>query len=56
MANNRVFVYSSDGQRGYIQYRHHSLDDLIEKNHDWEDVTHLLIWDHLPTPGKNHKQ
>jgi citrate synthase len=33
--------------RGSIQYRNHSLDVLFNQN-DFEDVTHLLIWGHLP--------
>lgn len=34
--------------KGSIQYRNHTLDDLIE-NHDFEDVAFLLVWGHLPS-------
>lgn len=39
----------SDGKRGYIQYRDHSIEDLFH-HHDYEEVIHLLIWGKLPTP------
>ena len=40
---------SSDGKRGYIQYRDHTIEDLFQNN-DYEEVMHLLIWGHLPSP------
>ncbi|KAE8353811.1 citrate synthase-like protein [Aspergillus coremiiformis] len=38
-----------DGVRGSIQYRNYTLDELLER-HDFEDVSFLLVWDHLPSP------
>ncbi|KAJ9143311.1 Citrate synthase [Pleurostoma richardsiae] len=38
-----------DGVKGTIQYRGYALDELIEE-HDFEDVSFLLIWGHLPSP------
>jgi citrate synthase len=40
--------YSRDGVKGSIQYRGYTLDELLEKN-DFEDVSFLLIWGHLPS-------
>ncbi|CAK7216527.1 hypothetical protein SCUCBS95973_002831 [Sporothrix curviconia] len=40
-----------DGIKGTIQYRSHSLDQLVEL-HDFEDVSFLLIWGHLPSPDE----
>ncbi|KAJ5668363.1 uncharacterized protein N7477_006933 [Penicillium maclennaniae] len=37
-----------DGVKGTIQYRDYMLDELLEK-HDFEDVSFLLIWGHLPS-------
>ncbi|OJJ45314.1 hypothetical protein ASPZODRAFT_133962 [Penicilliopsis zonata CBS 506.65] len=37
-----------DGIKGTIQYRDYPMDELIEK-HDFEDVSFLLIWNHLPS-------
>ncbi|KAK1998682.1 citrate synthase [Colletotrichum falcatum] len=36
-----------DGKRGYIQFRGYSIEYLV-KNHDYEEVIHLLIWGRLP--------
>ncbi|PSN70594.1 citrate synthase [Corynespora cassiicola Philippines] len=37
-----------DGNKGTLQYRQYSIGYLY-KNHDYEDVAHLLIFGHLPT-------
>ncbi|PWY82045.1 citrate synthase [Aspergillus heteromorphus CBS 117.55] len=37
-----------DGVKGIIHYRGYTLDQLIE-NHDFEDVSFLLVWGHLPS-------
>ncbi|KAF7550217.1 hypothetical protein G7Z17_g5839 [Cylindrodendrum hubeiense] len=42
-------TYIRDGVKGTIQYRDYSLDELVE-GHDFEDVSHLLIWGRLPSP------
>ncbi|KAG0646409.1 Citrate synthase [Hyphodiscus hymeniophilus] len=38
-----------DAPRGRIQYRDQSIDHLFENN-DYEEVLHLLVFSHLPTP------
>ncbi|PTU19044.1 hypothetical protein P175DRAFT_0484853 [Aspergillus ochraceoroseus IBT 24754] len=40
-----------DGVKGTIQYRNYMLDELIEK-HDFDDVSFLLVWNHLPSREK----
>ncbi|KAL8956700.1 MAG: hypothetical protein Q9193_005851, partial [Seirophora villosa] len=38
-----------DGMKGEIHYRGHNIDRLYGE-HSFEQVAHLLIWDHLPSP------
>ncbi|KAJ5647725.1 hypothetical protein N7490_004097 [Penicillium lividum] len=49
---NTAVAHSSityiDGVKGTIQYRGYMLDELLEK-HDFEDVSFLLVWGHLPS-------
>ncbi|MDI1487607.1 MAG: hypothetical protein OHK93_006877 [Ramalina farinacea] len=40
---------NSDGMKGEIYYRDHSIDDLFG-HVSFEEVAHLLIWNHLPSP------
>ena len=42
-----------DGIKGAIHYRDHSISDLVGKK-QFEDVTFLLIWGHLPSPVERH--
>lgn len=48
MESNITFI---DGNRGYIQYRDYSIDHLY-LNHDFEDVMHLVVFGHLPSPSE----
>ncbi|KAK2602138.1 hypothetical protein N8I77_008696 [Diaporthe amygdali] len=40
-----------DGIRGRIYYRGNSILELFDNN-DYEEVLHLLIWGHLPSPDE----
>lgn len=43
-----------DGIRGTIRYRKYSIDDLFG-HYDFEEVSYLLIWGHLPTKEKKQE-
>ena len=43
-----------DGIEGSIHYRDHSISELVGKK-QFEDVTFLLIWGHLPSPEERNK-
>lgn len=40
--------FISDGIKGEIYYRNHSIDDLFG-HHSFEEVAYLLIWGSLPS-------
>ncbi len=43
-----------DGVEGSIHYRNHSIADLVGKQ-QFEDVTFLLIWGHLPSTEERER-
>ena len=47
--------YSSDPEKGTLQYRQYRIADLIAGKHGLEDCTHLLAWGTLPTAKERNK-
>ncbi|PVI02562.1 citrate synthase [Periconia macrospinosa] len=43
-----------DGDRGALQFRQYPIGHLFA-HHDYEDVTHLLVWGEIPTPDQKLK-
>lgn len=41
----------SDGENGTLEFRGRRVEDLA-RDHDFEEVSFLLIWNHLPSPAE----
>lgn len=50
----RINVLRRDGRQSTLEFRGRRVEDLAH-NFEYEDVSHFLIWDHMPSAEEKHR-